>query len=101
MKKLTLISVLSVGAMALAATVDWPSDFDANLAARIAATTPSGASVALASIANFAPAGSHSATLEGCGTDQAPLDFRSRMTLDAVLAEFDSRKPFGLRLILR
>lgn len=101
MKKTVLISVLCACAAVFAAAVDWPSDFDANLASHIAATTPSGASVGLATIAGFSPAASHSATVSGCGTDESPLDFRSMMVVDAPLAEFSSRKPFGMRLIFR
>ena len=56
---------------------------------------------AVASVTDFAPAAKSDAAVAGLGTAQAPLDFASRLELLVDGLNFDSRKPFGFRVILR
>ena len=55
----------------------------------------------LAEVTDFAPAIRMTSATGGYGTAVAPLDFKARLDILIDNLNFDSRKPFGFRLILK
>ena len=82
------------------AEVEWPASFEADLAAHIAATQPSGSAVGTLARSTEDLAGCGVGEV-AAGTESAPFDYLSMSLLWSLGIDFRSTIPFGLSVLVK
>lgn len=98
--KRAIVSCLLVAASALFAAVDWPADFEANLAAHIAATSPSGSAIGTLDRTDQDLSGCSVVEISA-GTALLPIDYMSVSWYWSNWINLNSNPPTGFGIFIR